>query len=526
MPAQELKKMIAEAVRRKDFRLAERLCQEAERLVGPADVLLIRGIVYSAQGDGERAVSALGRAHQQHPERADIAYNYGVLLQQSGRIADAVEAWKKATIYAPQNVAVWVNLALATQQLGDATGALCVYREALSHHPTHRDLLYNYANLLFRSSKFDESERNYRAFLQSNGADAKAWINYGMLLKAVRRFAEAENCYRKAIVLGDQTSAALAHFNLGNLLLQQGRWQEGFAAYEWRLKLPGSIGNPWELRQWSPALPEGSSVLLWNDQGQGDAIMFLRFAPQLAERGYRLFALVQDSLKTIAATAPGIEAVFGPGDEPQIFNAGLPLCSLPHALQLEAIEGGQKPYLSVPDLSVMRLPQRTEATKRVGIVWAGNPSHANDAHRSMKLSDFAPLFAVSGVEWHSLQVGARAAELSSSPLRDYVRDLAPLLRDFSDTAAALKQCDLLISIDSAPAHLAGALGVPVWTLLPYIDCDWRWQASGRSTPWYPTMRLFRQPGIGDWTSVISEISEELQHIVSCGVRAKPDPLPI
>jgi tetratricopeptide (TPR) repeat protein len=513
MHARELKKRVAEAVRSKDFHLAEQLCRAAEGLVGPADFLLIRGIVYSAQGDSERALSALGRAHQRHPERPDIAYNYGVLLQQSGRIGDAVEAWKQATIHAPQNIAAWVNLALATQQLGDAIAAQSVYRQALAHHPTQRDLLYNYANLLFRSSKFEESERNYRALLEADGTDAQAWTNYGTLLKAVRRFAEAENCYRSAIVLGDQAGAALAHFNLGNLLLQQGRWKEGFAAYEWRLKLPRSIGSPWGLRQWTPALPKGSSVLLWNDQGQGDAIMFLRFAPQFAQRGYRLFAFVQDALKTLAATAPGIEAAFGPGDEPQAFDAALPLCSLPHALQLDAIEACQRPYLSAPDPSVIRLPERAEAIKRVGIVWAGNPKHANDARRSMRLADFAPLLEMPGVEWCSLQVGSRAAELASSPYRDRVRDIAPLLHDFSDTASALNQCDLLISIDSAPAHLAGALGVPVWTLLPYVDTDWRWQASGHLTPWYPTMRLFRQPGNDDWTPVISEISEELRRMV-------------
>lgn len=526
MHAEELKKRVAETLRRKDFHLAEQLCKEAEGFVGRTDVLLIRGIVYSAQGDSERALLALGRAHRRHPERPDVAYNYGVLLQQSGRTGDAVEAWKKATIYAPRNSAAWVNLALATQELGDAAAALSVYREALTHHPTHRDLLYNYANLLFRNGQFDESERNYRALLQANGTDAQAWTNYGMLLKAVRRFAEAENCYRKAIVLGDQAGTALAHFNLGNLLLRQGRWKEGFAAYEWRLRLPESIGSPWGLRQWTPALSKGGSVLLWNDQGQGDAIMFLRFARQFARRGYRLFALVQDSLKTIAATAPDIEAAFGPGDEPQTFDAGLPLCSLPHALQLEAIEACQKPYLSVPDPPVVGLPRRTEAKKRVGIVWAGNPRHANDARRSMRLSDFAPLLEMPGVEWCSLQVGCRAAELSSSPYRDRVRDLAPLLHDFSDTAAALKQCDLLISIDSAPAHLAGALGVPVWTLLPYIDCDWRWQTSGHSTAWYPTMRLFRQPRKDDWTPVIAEIFEELQHTLSGAAPAKSHPPPI
>jgi tetratricopeptide (TPR) repeat protein len=505
----ELKRSVAEALDRRDFLRAEALCRQAEGHVSEGDLFFMRGVLHSAQNNIEGACLALARAQQELPERPDIAYNYGVALQKSGRTAEAITAWKRATFYAPQNASAWVNLALGTQHLGDSATACSIYNDALKHHPTHQGLLYNYANLLFRSGDLERSERYYRTLLEFHGADAKGWTNLGMLLKTLGRFAESENCYRKAIAIGDQATRAIGHFNLAHLLLQQGKWKEGFAAYEWRLKLPDSVGSPWRLPEWTPRLPKGSRVLLWNDQGQGDAIMFIRFAPMLAQRGYRVFAFVQDSLKALAATAPRVERSFGPSDERQEFDAALPLCSLPHALGLESMDVWNGPYLSAVKQFAFDWPVKTNWL-RVGIVWAGNPQHANDAHRSVRLSDLEALFNLKGIEWYSLQMGDRVAELVSSAHRNRVRDISPHLADFAVTASAMKQLDLLITIDSAPAHLAGALGMPVWTLLPRIDTDWRWQTEGSTTLWYPTMRLFRQTRIGAWNDVVSDVGRALQ----------------
>ena len=319
----------------------------------------------------------------------------------------------------------------------------------------------------------------------------------------------SESCYRQAIATANPADRPLAHFNLANLLLQQGKWQEGFAAYQWRLQLPGSIGSPWGLAEWKATLQTGSRILIWNDQGQGDAIMFLRFARLFAQRGYRLFAFVQNALKELAATAPGIEAAFCPLDAPQDLDASLPLCSLPYALGLASVNVWQGPYVSAPQDSVFPFGERPLKRKRVGIVWAGNAKHINDVNRSVDLAHFAPLFELPGIEWYSLQVGSRISELASSPYRERVRDLSPHLVDFSATASVVKELDLLISINSAPAHLAGALGKPVWTLLPAIDTDWRWQTGGDTTFWYPTMRLFRQTQAGNWGAVFTAMANAL-----------------
>jgi tetratricopeptide (TPR) repeat protein len=508
MNSLELRRQVAAALSRRDFALAESLCRDAHGQVPAGDLFFMRGVVHCEQGDTEGACRALARAQQELPERADIAYNYGVALQKSGRTAEAVAAWKNATFYAPQNVSAWLNLALGTQELGDGAAACGVYIDALKLHPTDRDLLYNYANLLFRTGDLHDGERYYRTLLELHDGDAKGWINYAMLLKTAGRFAEAEGCYSNAIAAGDEAQTPRAHFNLAHLLLQQQRWTEGFAAYEWRRKLPEAVGSPWQLPDLTAELPRGSRLLLWSDQGLGDAIMFLRFAPLLARRGYRIFAFVQDALKRLAATAPCIERSFGPSDEKQDFDASLPLCSLPHALGLKSTDLWHGPYLSAPTRAVLDLPTKTDAL-RVGIVWAGNRKHANDANRSMRFADLAALFGLPEIEWYSLQTGDGACELAASAERERVRDLAPYLEDFAATASAMMELDLVVSIDSAPAHLGGALGIPVWTLLPCVDTDWRWQTAGDTTAWYPTMRLFRQRARGAWSDVVSKVADAL-----------------
>jgi hypothetical protein len=186
------------------------------------------------------------------------------------------------------------------------------------------------------------------------------------------------------------------------------------------------------------------------------------------------------------------------------------LCSLPYALGLASIDVWQGPYVSAPQVPAFPFAERPPERKRIGIVWAGNAKHVNDANRSIDLAHFAPLFELPSIEWYSLQVGDRVADLASSPNREGVRDLAPYLTDFSATASVLKELDLLISIDSAPAHLAGALGKPVWTLLPAIDTDWRWQTGGDTTFWYPTMRLYRQTQSGSWSAVVAAMRDALR----------------
>lgn len=464
---------------------------------------LARGMEAARRGDQADALALLGEAAAAMPDDADAAYNYGVALQQAGLIGEAAEEWTRASKLAPQHEIIWVNLALALGLAGRTEEAHCAYAEALARHPASRNLLYNCANLFFKTGQPRESLQTYRALLKLYPNDAEGLINAGKTAKALGLFPEAEAFYQKAAALAPPRLAPLAHFNRANLLLLQGKWREGFDAYEWRLKTPEALPAPWGLPPFTPDLPQGSRLLLWSDQGLGDAIMFLRFAPLLAEKGYDLFLFAQMPLVPLFKKLPYIKGVFSPHDKPARMDACLALGSLPHIFKIDPTLFPNAPYLPAPPR------QQKTRRKRIGLVWAGNPRHDNDAHRSLSLREIAPLLAAPNVEWISLQLGEKAKELSADPFKNQMRDAAPELTDFARTVEIMAELDLLISVDTAPAHLAGAIGLPVWTLLPAFNSDWRWGQKGTESFWYPSMRLFRQKQAGDWKSVIENARNAL-----------------
>jgi tetratricopeptide (TPR) repeat protein len=503
-----LQQTIAEAIGRRDFAAAAAGCEALLTMGELGAGLHLQGVLHLMQGDRETAVALLQRARASSPGRADIAYDHGVALLAAGCLVDAADAWRQATSLSPDRVDAWRNLALAVAQTAGGDAALDVYRQALAHHPQDRDLLYNYGNLCFRRGDLESAAQAQAALTSAHPQFPAGWINAGMTHKAAGRFDQAETCYRRAIALDDPASLALAHFNLANVLLLQGRWAEGVAEYEWRLRLPNALSQPWPAPTWTGEHPPGSRVLVWNDQGMGDAIQYLRLAARLADRGYRVLALVQDQLKTLAASAPGVEAAFGPEDVPQAVDAHVPLCSLPHVLDWSPSDGWNGPYLRAANK--ISLPVAADGrSKRVGLVWAGNPTHANDANRSMRLVDLQPLLDRPGVTWFSLQLGKGPSELSASRFAGQVHDLSPMLTDFSATAAVLMELDLLITVDTAAAHLAGALGRPTWILLPAVGGDWRWGITGETTAWYPGARLFRQQPAGDWAATMHDVAAAL-----------------
>ena len=507
---QGLKQRIAEAIGRGDFAAADTGCETMMQRGDLAEGLHLQGVLRLARGDRDMAVALLQRARALSPERGDIAYDHGVALLAAGGVADAAAAWRQAVSLAPERVDAWRNLALAIARTAGDDAALDVYRQALSHHPEDRDLLYNYGNLCFRRGDLDAAAAAQAVLLAAHPRFAAGWINAGMTHKAAGRYEQAADCYRRAIALNDSAlndpaSLALAHFNLANVLLLQGRWADGFAEYEWRLRLPNALPQPWPAPAFTGDHPPGSRVLVWNDQGMGDAIQYLRLTARLAERGYRVFVLVHEQMKALAASAPGVEAAFGPGDQPQAVDAHVPLCSLPHVLGLVPTATWNGPYLRTT--KQIAVPVAADGrNKRVGLVWAGNPSHANDANRSIRLADLAALLDLPGLTWCSLQLGKGPSELVVSPWARRVHDLSSLLTDFSATAAVMMELDLLISVDTAAAHLAGALGRPVWILLPAVGGDWRWGIAGETTDWYPSARLFRQSHAGDWAPTVTEMA--------------------
>ncbi len=338
---------------------------------------------------------------------------------------------------------------------------------------------------------------------------AGAYNNLAIVEEHVGLYQAAEAHYRQAIALKNQFPDA--HFNLGMLLLRLGRWREGFAECESRwqtsrftpFQAPHPVWNGEQLR---------GTLLVHSEQGAGDAIQFARFLPLAAQRCDRILFVCPEKLHRLFSPLAGVTEMRGPGElKYSEFAAFIPLLSLPRALgtTLESVPC-QVPYLSRTNRTVDLEPALVPGLRlKVGLVWGGSPTHQNDRHRSCALRDLAPLFDVPGIAYYSLQVGPQGNEVADhGKWSGNIVDLRERLVDFADTAAVLDQLDLTISVDTSVLHLAGALGRPVWALLS-AKTDWRWMLDREDSPWYPTLRLFRQTRLDDWHEVVSRVAAAL-----------------
>lgn len=498
---------ILDALQRGEVAIAESLCDAFLRAGGGAEGVYLMGAIQSLKGDKRAAARLIGRAAILLPSRADIAYNSGVALREIGDIAGAAAEWRRTLTIEPHHRDALGNLALALDQLGDRVGAVDIYGRLLETRPDDRDALYNFANLCQRAGEFSAAQSLYLRLLELNPAFSPGWINYGMLLKGARDWTGAERCYRHAIEV--DAGSAVAHFNLSNLLLLRQRWQEGFAEYEWRLSIPGEARPQFPLPEWTGREPEGTRVLVWGDQGFGDTIQFLRFVEAVAARGHRAFLVVKPELRDLVATAPGVEAAYGPSDTIRNAEVQVSLASLPHRLGLvSADQLWTAPYLRASAAADLRNGDELS----VGLVWAGDPRHPNDAHRSAPLEALAPLLEVPRVRWFSLQLGPARDQLATSSWAGRIVDLSERMTDFAASAALVSALDLVVMVDTSMAHLVGALGRGGIVMLPYVESDWRWLDEGEATPWYPTLRLVRQANTGDWAGVAAAVAAALAAI--------------
>lgn len=298
------------------------------------------------------------------------------------------------------------------------------------------------------------------------------------------------------------------HFEYAQLLLAKGSYRKGFAEYEWRLKRPLSPARVFPFPPWDGTLRSGLRLLVTAEQGHGDTIHFARFLPLLAARGLRVTFACHPSLVRLFQDFVFLERVVEVEKEPLDCDAHVPVMSLPHFLKLEgATLFGSGPYLLAHPEKGPKLPDAgTPSKKKVGLVWAGNPAQQNDSNRSMPFSCLAPLLQKSGIRFFSLQ-----KEGAPSVFPDGLVDLGPSIRDYADCAALIAQLDLVVSVDTSVLHLAGALGRPCWGMLCYAPC-WRWRAGETTSPWYPSLRAFRQKKPGDWAGVIEKVGRALDEL--------------
>jgi tetratricopeptide (TPR) repeat protein len=394
--------------------------------------------------------------------------------------------------------------------------------------------------VLREMGRLEESAACCQREIQISPSDADAHYNLGLVLQSLKRPAEAVEAFKRAINLspgyvdaimgegmalrqtGDHEAAmdsfervidlepdnVVARFELSTILLSLGQFENGWKEYEWRKKLKDHPTRPvpFEQAPWDGKHLGGRRILLECEQGFGDIIQFSRYASLVADRGAEVILGCPESLRPVMQTLRGVsEVVTGRHNLPQ-FDTYASLLSLPliFGTVLENIPR-DIPYLRAPsrDGSSPRWVNQSPGLK-VGLVWSGNQANRAGRYRSMRLDFFGPLLHLPGICWHSLQVGGGADELAMPAFAGRIADLGRRFASFGDTTQAIAELDLVIAVDTSVAHLAGALGKPVWTLLPF-DADWRWMTGRQDSPWYPTMTLFRQPKPGDWTEVIRQI---------------------
>jgi hypothetical protein len=450
--------------------------------------------------------------------RIQALFFEGNRRMETGDAAGAEACYRQSLALDPNFAESLSNLGWLKMQQGMAAEAEACYRQALAIQPESVQTALNLGAMLMDRKCFADAEQVYRQALRLTPDSPAAWSNLGVLLACMKREAEAERCYRTALEL--DAGYAKAMFNLSYLLLRQGRFEEGWhclEARDWYAALDKHFTCP----RWRGEPLSGKSLVIGFEAGHGDMIQFCRYALNLKSMGAsRIGVVCHPALKILFGTLSGVDAVFSflEAFPASGWDYWTPPLSLPYycKTRLDSIPA-PIPYLSADPVRVARWsPLLPASGLRVGLAWKGNPRYENDADRSLPSRDIlSPLGTVAGVQFISLQkdAGKDASCRPAAGLRLLTLDEAN--DDFSDTAAVIASLDLVISVDTAVAHLAGALGTPCWVLLPDYRTDWRWLADRPDSPWYPnTMTLFRQAPGGNWTSVIAAVSEALERRVT------------
>jgi tetratricopeptide (TPR) repeat protein len=524
------------------FRHALRLdARNVEALSGLA-------IALAESGRTNEAVDLFRRVLEVQPESSSAHHNLGVCLAQSNRHDEAIARFEHALRLDPDYLECEFNLANTLSDMARYEAAVSHFEKVLARRPDHVDALINYGNALTELARPRESAVYLRHATRLNPNQPMAFNNLGLALADMGRFAEAESAYEQSLTINPRQSdvltnlgsvlkeqgrlkeaiacyqlalwfepdAATTHWNRALAWLQMGDYERGWPEYEWRWKRKRAPKRAFREPLWDGSSLEGRTILLTAEQGLGDMLQFIRYAPMVKERGGTVVLACPAIMLPILSRCKGIDRFVSEGQPFPPFNVQAPLMSLPSIFKttLPSVPACV-PYVFCDPALVDRW--RRELSRwhafKVGIAWQGNPYHRWDHHRSTGLAPFAVLARVEGVQYFSLQRVHGLGELDSNvtrlPVETFGADFDVADGAFMDTMAVMSQLDLVITPDTALAHLAGALGVPVWVPLSAI-ADWRWMVDREDSPWYPTMRLFRQTELGNWPAVFEKIATELE----------------
>lgn len=481
---------------------------------GDRDAANMKGGLLGNLGRFDDALAAFRQGLAAHPDAGELHYNAAFALQCLERYDEAAGEYASALEYRPEFPEALSNLGLTLNALGRRDEALQSFDKALRQRPNFARALNNRGITLSELGRLDDAVASYNAAIALDPAYREAFNNRGSAYGEMGRLADAFNDYTHATAIDPRYADAYVNESFMRLLM--GDFERGLQRYEWRREGQfGSGPRPAEKPEWRGENITGLTLLLIAEQGLGDTIQFCRYATRLAERGVRVVLEVQPALKPLLSPLRGVQAVIEIGGPRPPYDMHRALLSMPYVLKtLPATIPSRVPYLSAE-------PKRVEAWRarldraggglRVGIAWQGNPGTKLDLGRSPPLRMFAPLAGIPGVRLVSLQKGAGVDQLEALPSGMSVQVLGDDFDGdgaFLDTAAVMESLDLVVTSDTAVAHLAGALGRPVWVALKTVP-DWRWMLSREDSPWYPTMRLFRQHERDAWQEVFGRIAHEL-----------------
>jgi tetratricopeptide (TPR) repeat protein len=458
------------------------------------------------QQDPYGAISSARHAIALRNDWAEPWVVLGLSLSAAKKHAEAIEAMRRAVALAPQAPEAHINLGIVLAEAGNKEAALESNRKAAQLNPNFAIAHRNMAAMLDMLGRYEEASAAITRALELNPNDLEGRLNLSSLRRRVRDHRGAVEAAEQ--VLKIRPDHAGAHGNLGLSLLALGDYARGFKEYEWRWLCSNFTTKPREFDRpaWNGSDPTGRTIFVHHEQGYGDMLQFARYVPMLTARGAKIILEAPIVLRSLMNSLAGVERVITAGAKPPDFDLHVPLLSLPRIFgtTYETIPA-EVPYLRAP-------AERTDAWKsrtigpaghlKVGLVWSGNVQP--DAARTCPLENFAALADVQSVTFFSLQKRDSSDAAPVPPAGLNWIDLGAQIKDFADAAAAMTQMDLILTIDTAAAHLAGALGLPTWTLLMWAP-DWRWKDEGERTPWYSSMRLFRQPSPGDWASVMQSV---------------------
>jgi tetratricopeptide (TPR) repeat protein/ADP-heptose:LPS heptosyltransferase len=481
-----------------------------------ADLHHSLGLALADLGRNDDAIAAYREALRIDPKYADALNNLGIILQNVGKADEAIDCYRRALRVRPHSSETYNNLgvALAAKELHE--DAITAYRAALQLFPDSAAAYSNLGNAFRQIGLVEDAIVALDRALQLNPNYAEGYNNKAVAMVQAGDPAEAIACYTRALELKPDYPDAYLNRALARILI--GDYDQGLDDYEWRWRRPGRGMPDWGRPVWDGSDPVGRTILLWGEQGLGDTLQYCRYAAVLARRGATPLLCVPEPLVRLLRTVPGVAQVASSSDKLPPYACHAPLMSLPKLCGMRRLEDapGPVPYLAADPQAAAagRDRVRAGAPLVVGCVWRGNPGYAGDRIRSVPAAAFAALAKVPGVRLVSLMKEGAAEELAAAGAEDVG---AAGWADFADTAAAVANLDLVVSVDTAAAHLAGALGVPLWLALPSAP-DWRWGLARPDSPWYPAARLFRQARRGDWDPVLLRLAHELEIVARRGIR--------